>query len=379
LTPSLPPEAEQLRFMAMALDEAQRGLGCTAPNPAVGVVVVRDGAVVGRGYHAAAGRPHAEVVALADAGEAARGADLYVNLEPCSHFGRTPPCAPAVVAAGVRRVFVGMVDPNPRVDGRGLAMLREAGVEVVTGVCEAECEALNAPFVKWIRRGVPWVTLKLATSLDGRIATRTGASQWITSVASRARVQALRAAVDAVMVGSRTVRADDPRLTVREGETPRARQPLRVVVDRALATPPEARLLRETGRALVATTVDAPAAAEAALVAAGAEVVRVAAAGDGAVDLVALLEGLAKRDVLHVLVEGGGGLAGALLDRDLVDEVVWFVAPVILGGAGAVPAVGGVGAATLQDAVRLAGVHVERAGPDLVVTGRPVRGDATGR
>ena len=331
------PEADTAHMRA-ALALARRGLGNTWPNPSVGCVVVRQGRVVGRGWTQPGGRPHAETEALARAGEAARGATAYVTLEPCSHWGRTPPCCDALVAAGVARVVVAAGDPDPRVDGRGLRRLREAGVAVEQGLLEAEARAVIAGFVRRITRGLPLVTLKLATTLDGRIATATGESRWITGGAARRAAHALRANHDAVLVGSGTVLADDPDLSCRVPGM--ARVPIaRVVADTRLRTPLGSRLVRtarDTPTWIATRTGQAPAAL-APFLEAGVEVLPVRVK-EGGLDLHALLGALAQRGVTRVLAEGGAGVSAGLLRAGLVDRVAWFHAPGVMGGDG-LPAV----------------------------------------
>ncbi|MCK0745748.1 bifunctional diaminohydroxyphosphoribosylaminopyrimidine deaminase/5-amino-6-(5-phosphoribosylamino)uracil reductase RibD [Chromohalobacter nigrandesensis] len=325
--------------MASALKLARRGCYTTDPNPRVGCVVVCEGCIVGEGYHARAGESHAEVHALRAAGEAARGATVYVTLEPCSHHGRTPPCAQALIDAGVGRVVVAMVDPNPQVAGRGVAMLREAGIEVEVGCLEADAEALNVGFVKRMREGLPFVRLKMAMSLDGRTAMASGESQWITGERARTEVQRLRARSSAVMTGVDSVIFDNSRLTVRPAqleldaaEVIAERQPLRVVVDSRLRLPVAAACLREPGRTLVAT-VSRDEERRATLEQAGAEVLVLPEAAEGRVDLRALLAYLAAREQCNeVLLETGATLAGAMLDINAIDEMHLFVAPTLLGG-----------------------------------------------
>ncbi|MHB0973442.1 MAG: bifunctional diaminohydroxyphosphoribosylaminopyrimidine deaminase/5-amino-6-(5-phosphoribosylamino)uracil reductase RibD [Thiobacillus sp.] len=311
--------------MARALQLAARGLFTTTPNPRVGCVIVRDGHVVGEGWHARAGTPHAEIHALNAAGTAARGATVYVTLEPCSHHGRTPPCAEALIEAGVARVVAAMSDPNPLVAGGGISMLTLAGIQAEVGLMEAEARALNPGFISRMTRQRPWVRLKTAATLDGKTALASGASQWITGAAARADVQRLRARACAVLTGSGTVLADNPRMSVRDFEI--GRQPLRVVVDSALRTPAGAAILP----ALLACHHANPA-ARATLEAAGAEVVELPGA-DGRVDLAALLTRLAQRGVNELHVEAGAALNGALLAGGWVDEWVAYVAPMAVGDA----------------------------------------------
>jgi len=330
------PEA----WMARALTLARRGRYTTDPNPRVGCVLVKEGRVVGEGWHERAGEPHAEIHALREAGDAARGATAYVTLEPCAHQGRTGPCALALVEAGVMRVVVAMQDPNPQVAGRGIALLRDAGVEVSVGLLEEEALALNPGFVMRMSHGRPFVRLKMAMSLDGRTAMRSGESQWITGPQARREVQRLRARSSAILTGVESIIFDNARLTVRpeqlelpEGEALAARQPLRVVVDSRLRLPLAAACLREPGRTLVATLEDHEPERRERLEEAGAEVVAMPAGPDGRVDLDALLHHLAEAEQANeVLLETGATLAGAMLEAGLIDEMQLFVAPTLLGG-----------------------------------------------
>lgn len=365
------------QFMDRALALAERGLGRTRPNPAVGAVVVRDGRVVGEGYHAAAGQPHAEVLALRQAGEAARGATLYVTLEPCCHFGRTPPCTREIIGAGIARVVAAMLDPNPRVAGRGAEELRRAGIDVQVGCREREARRLNEAFCKYITTGIPFVTYKAALSLDGKVATAGGDSRWISGEESRRLVHRLRDRYDAVMVGIGTVLADDPLLTCRlDG----GRDPVRVVVDSRGRLPPGARLLHSGSPAptLVATTAAVPREARAALEAIpGVEVVELSSR-DGRVDPGALLRALGEREITSVLLEGGPTLAASLLEGGWVDKVMFFLAPLLVGGVQAPSALGGAGAARLGEARRLRDVVVERVAEDILVTAYVVHGAGEG-
>lgn len=324
--------ADDHRFMSEALRLARRGLYRTDPNPRVGCLVVRDGAVVGRGWHRRAGDGHAEWFALKDAGEQARGASVYLTLEPCCHHGRTPPCVDALIAAGVARVVAAMEDPNPLVGGRGIAKLKAAGIATELGLCTSEAEVLNAGFVARFARGRPYVTSKLAVSLDGRTAMASGESQWISGPRARRDVQFLRARSSAVLTGVDTVLADDPALNVRldpQGEA--WRQPLRVILDSELRTPPTAQLLGLPGEVMIFCTEQAAAGPNrATLEVSGARVVGVAEA-PGGVDLVAVLERLAASEVNEVLVEAGSTLNGSLMAQALVDRLVIYVAPHIMG------------------------------------------------
>jgi diaminohydroxyphosphoribosylaminopyrimidine deaminase / 5-amino-6-(5-phosphoribosylamino)uracil reductase len=338
--------------MAVALRLAARGLGSVWPNPAVGCVLVRGSRIVGRGWTQPGGRPHGEVEALRRAGGAALGATAYVSLEPCAHYGRTPPCTMALLQAGVRRVVAATVDPDPRVDGRGIEQLRQAGVEVTVGLCRAEAEALNAGFILRVRAGRPLVTLKLATSLDGRIATRSGASQWLTGEQARARGHLLRASHDAIMIGSGTALADDPSLTCRLPGLA-ARSPVRVVLDGRLRLGPGSELAR-TARSVptwLFTRADAPARRRDALRALGVDVQPVGA-HDGRLDPGEVLAALAARGITRVLVEGGAALATSLLRARLVDRLAWFRGALLIGGDGQA-AIGALGVDAVAAALTL--------------------------
>ena len=351
--------------MRAALALARRGLGTTWPNPSVGCVVVQGGRVVGRGRTASGGRPHAESAALAMAGPAARGADVYVTLEPCNHTGQTPPCTEALIAAGVARVMVAGSDPDPRVDGSGIERLRAAGIEVITGMLAAEADAMQAGFLLSIRVGRPLVTLKLASTLDGRIATRGGESQWITGPAAREAAHALRGQHDAVMVGVGTAVADNPLLTCRIAGF-RTRPVVRVVVDSHLRTPLTARLVATAGSdpswMLHRSGVD-PARAEA-FTSAGVRLFDVAG-GDRGVDLLAGLRALAAAGITRVLVEGGAKLAAGLLRDGLVDRIAWFHAPTVMGGDGW-PAAQAFGVTELAAMPRFTRVAQQAVGDDML-------------
>ncbi len=350
-----------------ALELARRGAGTTSPNPMVGALVVRDGEVVAEGYHRRAGEEHAEEMALRLAGARARAADLVVTLEPCAHQGRRPPCTEAILRAGIRRLVACVQDPNPLVDGKGFARLREAGVQVEQGVLEGEARRLNEAYFKWVSKGVPWVTLKVAATLDGRIADARGRSRWISGETARAQVQRLRFDADAVLVGAGTALADDPSLGVRE---PAPGKPIvKVVLDSRLRLPPGARLLDSSAgdRALVYAARGADRARAATLRAAGAEVVEVDAV-EGRPDLRQVLADLARRDVLHLLCEGGAQLFTAFLAQGLADKVHLFVSPKLLGSR-ALAWVGELGRGGLEEALRLRDVEVQRLGEDIWIQG----------
>jgi diaminohydroxyphosphoribosylaminopyrimidine deaminase/5-amino-6-(5-phosphoribosylamino)uracil reductase len=354
------------RFMSRALALAERARGLTSPNPMVGAVVVAGGQVVGEGFHAAAGSPHAEIEALAAAGHRARGATLYVSLEPCTHWGRTPPCAPAVVSAGVRRVVAALQDPNPKVAGRGLELLRGAGVEVTLGVLQAQAAAQNRVFLTAMRQGRPHVLLKAAMTLDGKIADIHGESRWITGEAARHETHRLRSEADAIIAGIGTVLRDDPQLTVRL-EPPWPREPLRVVLDTAARTPPGARLITSgtPARAFIAVGETAPTERVRRLMDAGVTLVRLPGR-DGRIGLPEVLAELQAREVRGVLVEGGAEVHGAFLEAGLVDRVAVFVAPRLMGGREATPMTAGGGLA-LKHALRLGPLSVRTVGEDILI------------
>jgi diaminohydroxyphosphoribosylaminopyrimidine deaminase/5-amino-6-(5-phosphoribosylamino)uracil reductase len=355
------------KYMRRALALARRGVGKTSPNPAVGCVIVNDGVIVGEGWHRKAGGPHAEVFALGQAGERARGGDVYVTLEPCSHHGKTPPCADALVNAGIRRVFAAMVDPNPKVAGSGVALLSTAGIEVTTGLLETESRLLNEPFIKLMTTGRPFVILKSAMTLDGKTATSRGDSRWISNEKSRRYVHKLRAMVDVVMVGAGTVAADDPELTSR---IPGARDPVRVVVDSRLGISTAARLLHlDSPAPTIIATLDVDGPKASAVRERGAEILT-CRERDGWVDLGDLMAQLGSRGVQSVLLEGGCRLAGEALRQGLIDKYLLFIAPKLVGGEG--PGIfAGPGVELMADTYRLRDLRVRRFGSDILVTGYP--------
>jgi diaminohydroxyphosphoribosylaminopyrimidine deaminase / 5-amino-6-(5-phosphoribosylamino)uracil reductase len=360
-----------LATMRIALEEARKAQ--PSPNPPVGAVVVGEtGEIVAAAYHARAGDDHAEVAALRRAGEAARGGTLFVTLEPCNHHGRTPPCVDTIVRSGVRRVVIGCNDPNPNVEGGGANKLVQEGLSVEVGVAGPDARALIAPWAKYITSGMPYVSLKLALSLDGRIATRSGASKWVTGPEARAKVQELRAQHDAVAVGIGTAIADDPRLTVRTpGLSEQGRTPTRIVFDTHLRLPQNSRLV-QTSRDVatwVLTGQDAPEAQERALVEAGCIVMRVPNSAEGRVDVAAALRILAAQNVVSILVEGGAELAGSLLAARLADELHAFIAPILLGPRGRPGAVDWAGPDTPSDAPRILDPRWALCGRDAYVSG----------
>ena len=361
-------------FMRLALELAAKGRGRTRPNPMVGAVLVKKGRIVGQDFHRRAGQPHAEVLALRQAGTKARGATLYVSLEPCAHTGRTPPCTEAITAAGVNRVVAAMVDPNRLNRGRGLRRLRAQGIKTEVGVLEKEARALNEIFITRMTRSRPFVTVKVAQSLDGKIATRAGGSRWISGPAAREWVHRLRAQVDAILVGIQTVLKDDPRLTVRLGSrggeeaTNGRRPPIKIVLDSRLRTPVSARIFSSGSSVILATTNGAPRGRQQALERAGAQILRLPSR-NGLVDFKTLLKELSKREISHLLVEGGGQVIASAFEAGAVDRVACVIAPMVIGGKEAPTSVEGIGIPSLDRAVRLRNVKIRRLGPDFLVTG----------
>ncbi|HUT04605.1 MAG TPA: bifunctional diaminohydroxyphosphoribosylaminopyrimidine deaminase/5-amino-6-(5-phosphoribosylamino)uracil reductase RibD [bacterium] len=368
-----------VEFMKECLRLAARARGKTSPNPMVGAVLVKDGTKTASGYHVRAGEPHAEVVAIRRAGSLARGSTMFVNLEPCSHFGRTPPCAALIVKTGIKRVVVGTPDPNPLVAGRGIAILRRAGIELEVGVLEDRCRLLNEAYFKFITTGLPFVTLKLAQTLDGKIATKSGDSRWITGLKARQFAHRLRAESDVVLVGRGTLEKDDPELTVRHVSPARPDRPIRVVLDSMLKTPPAAKVLT-TGQCetIIATTDAASVQREEALRRAGASFIRTRAR-DGRVDVEAVLRALAERGLMSVLVEGGAEVAWEFVARCLVDKAVFVIAPKVLGGRESISSVLGVGFASVSEAMQLDVHKVMRLGDDIGLIAYPRPGPGVER
>lgn len=357
---------EHIPYMKMALDLARHGEGFTSPNPMVGALIVKDGEVVGRGFHVKAGEDHAEILALKEAGERARGGILYITLEPCCHVGKTGPCTEAIVKTGIRKVVVGMQDPNELVNGKGIRELKRLGVEIEMGVCEKECQELNEFFIFWIKHQTPFVILKTASTLDGKIATFKGESKWITSEESRAMVQSLRNKVDAILVGIGTVVTDNPSLSLQNKDRI---NPLRVVVDSKLRISPRAKVLKvdEKHRTMVVTTRKATLKKRKALERKGVEVV-VVPDKRGRVSLVSLLKLLGKQGVMSVLVEGGAEVNASFLKEKLAHKIYTFMAPRILGDD-ALGAYSDMGLSDLDQAVKIKNVRMENIGKDFLICG----------
>ncbi|OGX43790.1 MAG: riboflavin biosynthesis protein RibD [Omnitrophica WOR_2 bacterium RIFCSPLOWO2_12_FULL_51_8] len=353
-------------YMSLAFRLARRAGGETVPNPMVGAVVVKKGKIIGRGYHEKCGLAHAEAVALDGAGKSARGATLYVTLEPCAHFGRTGPCVDRIIKSGVSEVIVGMVDPNPLNNGRGIAVLRQHKIKVEAGFLEDRLRKLNEPFIKYITRRLPFVTVKAAQSLDGKIATRQGDSKWITSDRSRAFAHRLRRDYDAVMVGVNTVLRDNPKLDAWFGR----RHPRKIVVDSQLSTPEDAYCLTSAQKAIIVTLPARPGQeTENRRVLSQKAVILEAKEKSGQVNLKSMMKKLAQLGITNILVEGGGTLIGALFDEGLVDKVLFFISPRIIGGKDAISSVMGKGIARVEKAIKLKDIKLKRLGEDLLVEG----------
>ena len=358
------------KYMRLTIELAEKAKGRTSPNPMVGAVIVKDGEIVGRGYHQKAGTPHAEIHAIEDAGEKAKDATIYVSLEPCSHYGRTPPCTQAIINAGLSRVVMAMTDPNPRVDGGGKAILESHGIEVTTGILENEARKLNEFFIKYITTKLPFVIMKTAMTLDGKIATHSGKSKWITSEGSRRLVHLIRNEVDAVMVGIGTLIKDDPSLTTRlpDGE---GRDAIRIILDRHARILLDSKVLNQESdaRTIVAVTSSAPE-DKIEQIKQKAEVI-VIPEKDGRVDLLELMKKLGQMEITSVMIEGGAEVNASALRAGIVDRVMFFIAPKIFGGSDAPSPVGGDGVDEPDDAILLKDISVEQIGEDLLVTGIP--------
>ena len=361
--------SEDKKYMQRALDLAARAIGRTSPNPLVGAVLVKNSEIVGEGYHRKAGTPHAEINALQAAGDNARDATLYVTLEPCSHYGRTAPCADAVVKAGVKRVVIACLDHNPRVSGRGVKILQDAGIETSVGVLQEQALRLNEFFFKYIQTGIPFISLKVATTLDGKIATSTGDSRWISSEASRKYVHELRNIYDAIMVGIGTVLKDDPMLNTRLDRKD-TRDPVRVIIDSQLEIPLSSNIARSANRqkTIVFCSRQADQEKLKLIQESGIEVVQVEGSKDKLL-LQEVFKVLGDREIMSIMVEGGGEINGYLIEKHLIDKVYWFIAPKLVGGREAPTAVGGVGIEKLKDALPVKSLQISRFADDILITG----------
>ncbi|HCU80624.1 MAG TPA: bifunctional diaminohydroxyphosphoribosylaminopyrimidine deaminase/5-amino-6-(5-phosphoribosylamino)uracil reductase RibD [Chloroflexi bacterium] len=359
-------------YMEYALGLAVKAQGRTSPNPMVGAVLVKDGHIVGEGFTNPAGGPHAEIVALTEAGKSAKGSTVYVTLEPCAHYGRTGPCADALIAAGVKEVYSAIEDPNPDVNGKGHARLRDAGIPVHTGISQSAAAEINKPFFKYVVSGQPWVTAKFAVSLDGKIATNMGESQWITGEQSRQRVHHMRNVTDAILVGAGTVLVDNPNLTTRlQDNTDNIRNPLRIVVDSSGRVSPKARVYHPDtpGNSVLATTSQAKASHCKQLESQGVKIWNLPEDANGRVNLNSLLDKIGEEGMLTLLVEGGSEILGAFVADGLMDQVCAFFAPIIIGGKDAPGPVGEPGIGRLTDALHLSNVVTENIGDDILVKG----------
>ncbi len=355
------------KFMKLALELAKKGLGKTSPNPAVGAVIVKDNKIVGRGYHQKAGRAHAEIVALEQAGKAAKGATLYVTLEPCPHFGRTPPCTGEIIKSGIKNMFIAMIDPNPLNNGKGMRQLRKSGIKVKAGLLENEAKKLNQSFIKFITKRMPLVTVKAAQSLDGKIATFSGDSKWISAAQSRNYVQKIRSQVDAVMVGVNTIIKDNPRLTYR-GPKAKENRPIKVVIDPELKIPLRAKIFSKISPtpAIIVTSKKAPVSKIKVLENKGVEVIKLEQKNN-LLSLKTLMKELAKREITNLLIEGGGETIAAAFKEKIVDKILFFIAPKIIGGRKAITSCEGEGVKKVNQAVRLKNMQVKAIGQDLLV------------
>ena len=355
------------QYMERALKLAENGWGRTNPNPLVGAVIVKNGEIIGEGWHEKVGGPHAEIHALRAAKRDAVGATMYVTLEPCSHYGRTPPCADAIIKSGIKEVVIAMEDPNPSVSGRGIAMLQGAGIKVTNGVLEARAKRLNEIFIRYITKKRPFVIMKTAMTLDGKIASASGNSRWISGPSAREHVHRLRERVAAIMVGSKTVACDNPSLTARL-KTSEGKNPLRIVVDSKGRIPLDSKVMDGTADTIIASTSALDAGKERKIAGAGARVLKLDGPG-GHIDLNALMQALYGLGIDSVLLEGGGGLNAAALDAGIVDKVMIWIAPKIIGGKDAITPVEGRGIPLMRDALAVQGMHMDRLGDDILIEG----------
>jgi len=355
-------------YMKLAIEQARKGIGKTDPNPVVGCVIIKDNRIIAKGYHKEFGGPHAEVIALKKAGKKAKGASLYLSLEPCAYFGKTPACTEAIINAGIKEVICAVKDPNPQNNGRGFKRLREKKIKVITGIMKKEAEALNSGFIKRMKQRQPLITLKLAQSLDGKIATHTGDSKWISDKPSRKIVQKLRSQHDAIMIGVQTLLNDNPRLSLRNSNGLAKRQPVRVIIDSMLKTPLTAKIFksRPMARIIIAASDKASRHKEERLKKAGAQVLRVGSDSKG-LNLHSLTRKLASIGITSILVEGGGELSASLLADKLVNKLYLFIAPILIGGKDAITSYEGQGVKRIRDAISLNGYKIERSGRDILI------------
>ncbi len=367
---------KEKRYMLRALALAERAKGLTHPNPMVGCVIAKGNKIISEGFHTRFGAAHAEVEALKKAGQKAKGACLYVNLEPCAHFGKTPPCTDAIIKSGIKKVFIAMHDPNPINNGKGAKMLESSGIKVKSGICENQAKDLNASFIKYITKGSPFVTLKMAQSLDGKIATKTGDASWISSASSRRLVHLWRKQADAVMVGAGAVLKDDPLLTARTGDRnqkPKGRQPIKIIVDSGLKIPLSAKIFskKSPAKTIIITSKNAPKNKIRALLNKKNTEILAFDSRDGKINLKNAMKLLAKKGIINIMIEGGGELTGSALTQGIVDKVLFFVAPKIIGGRSAKTSVEGDGVGRAADALTIKNLTVEKIGPDYLFTGEP--------
>ncbi len=357
-------------FMKLAICEAQKGIGFTSPNPAVGAVIVKEGKVVGRGYHKKAGTNHAEVNAIIDAGDSCKGATIYVTLEPCNHTGKTPPCTQAILKSGIKKVVIGVLDPNPKVKGGGAAFLQSKGLEVVTGCLERECKKILAPFAKFIKTGMPWIRSKVASSLDGKVATKTGNSKWITNEKARRFGQKLRRWSDAILVGKETAIVDNPSLTYRDKDAEK-KTLLRIILDTNLSCPSDLKLFNVTSNAptMLVCSKEIDRNKITAFEDKGIVVLRIEKDQTGRLDLCSLLRELGSRQIQSVLVEGGATVQGSFWDKGLVDEAFFFFAPLVIGGKDAPSSILGNGVDKVQHAKRLRDIALNWFDDNYLITG----------
>lgn len=361
------------KYMKLALDLARQTLGQTSPNPSVGAVIVKEGRLIGAGVHVKAGEAHAEVNALKQAGSDAKGADMFVTLEPCSHYGKTPPCSKAIIEHGIKKVYIATLDPNPNVSGRGVQWLKQEGVEVETGICEQEAQKLNEPFFHFMKTGKPFVTLKTAVSMDGKMATHTGDSKWITSETARLDVHELRHRHDAILVGIDTIIQDNPRLTTRLPHG--GISPIRIVLDTHLRIPLHANVIQDLStETIVICSKEADAEKELTLQARGVAVIRL---NTDRIDISELLTVLGKQNILSLFVEGGAKIHTSFIESGYVNQIIMYMAPKLVGGSDARPFFSGKGAEKIVESLPFEFVEVKFLGQDIKIVARPIRKEAT--